>query len=79
LMLPNISLASNVAGVPLTGSSRTSGALFCGHALGNVLNHANLGNTFLDLDTVLFRSIRPKVGIFAFLKNLRKSEKSRKN
>jgi hypothetical protein len=40
-------------------------------------------NNFPDVGpsttTVLFRSIRPKVGIFAFSKNLRKSEKSRKN
>ena len=36
--------------VPLMGSSRTFGGLFRGHAHGNVPNHADFGNTSLDLD-----------------------------
>ena len=36
--------------VPLMGSSRTSGGLFRGHAYGDVPNHADFGNTSLDMD-----------------------------
>ena len=36
--------------VPLMGSSRISGGLFCGHAYGNVPKHADFGNTSLDMD-----------------------------
>ena len=51
-MVSNVDLGSNVDAttVPLMGSSRTSGGLFRGRALGNVPNHADLGSTSLDLD-----------------------------
>ena len=48
--VPPDDTAAVVTNVPLMGSSRTSGGLFHGHALGNVPNHADFGNTSLDLD-----------------------------
>jgi hypothetical protein len=53
-VIPDISVAPDATttnfDMPLMGSSQTSGAVFHGHAQGNVPNHADFGNTPFDLD-----------------------------
>lgn len=44
------SLAPEEAVQPSMGSSRITGGIFCGHAQGNVLNHADISAMSMSLD-----------------------------